>query len=109
MKFLDKDHKDFNEQTHVFKIDSRATVAFKMLAWKVTFWLMILTSLAQTKRCREIMTSFFQTEDKFYDLGCDEEDLSSKTLLYQCRFLQKKMDIVGRQYYDFGVSFSVKK
>ena len=48
---------------------------------------------------------FYQTEDQYYDLGCDQiNDDSEKVLIYRCRFLQKKMDIMGKNYYDFGVS-----
>ena len=74
-----------------------------MLATKVTFLLLAILGLAKAQSCRQIMKNYYQTEDQYYDIGCDEKDLESdKTLLYRCRFLQKKMDIVGRQYYDFG-------
>ena len=74
-----------------------------MLATKVIFLLLAILALGKTQNCREIMKSYYQTEDQYYDLGCDAKNLGSKTLLYRCRFLQKKMDIVGRQYYDLGV------
>ena len=75
-----------------------------MLATKVAFLLLAIFGLAKAQNCGRLMKSFYQTEDQYYDLGCDEKDIESKTLLYRCRFLQKKMDIVGRQYYDLGVS-----
>ena len=82
---------------------SQFTVAFKMLVTKVIFLLSAIFALGRTQNCREIMKSYYQTEDQYYDLGCDDaKNIGSKTMLYRCRFLQKKMDIVGRQYYDFG-------
>ena len=59
-----------------------------------------------TTECMKIMTVYYQTEDQYYELGCDRE-VTSQSLLYRCRFLQKKMDIFGRKYYDFGVSYLV--
>ena len=57
-----------------------------------------------------IMNSFYQTEDQYYDLGCDKINPDSpKVLVYRCRFLQKKMDIFGKKYYDFGVSLKKSK
>ena len=65
----------------------------------------ISATLAQKLDCKTIMNSFYQTEDQYYDLGCDKTNPDSpKVLVYRCRFLQKKMDIFGKKYYDFGVS-----
>ena len=78
-----------------------------MLATKVILFLAwISTTLAQKLSCQTIMKSFYQTEDQYYDLGCDRiNDDSEKVMIYRCRFLQKKMDIMGKNYYDLGVSF----
>ena len=77
-----------------------------MLATKVVLflaWISII--LAQKLSCRTLMQSFYQTEDQYYNLGCDRiNDDSQKVLIYRCRFLQKKMDIMGKNYYDFGVT-----
>ena len=62
---------------------------------------------ARKLSCKTIMNSFYQTEDQYYDLGCDSiNNDSEKVLLYRCRFLQKKMDIMGKQYYDFQVGLT---
>ena len=77
-----------------------------MLATKVILFLAwISATLAQKLSCQTIMESFYQTDDQYYDLGCDriKADLE-KVLIYRCRFLQKKMDIMGKKYYDLGVS-----
>ena len=83
-------------------------VAFMMLATKVIFYFFLVgisVTSARKLSCKTIMNSFYQTEDQYYNLGCDRtNDDSEKVLLYRCRFLQKKMDIVGRQYYDFQVN-----
>ena len=80
--------------------------------WPTTVILIFLgtsVTLAQGLSCKTIMMSYYQTEDQYYDLGCDRtDDESDKALLYRCGFLQKKMDITGRQYYDFGVTLSLK-
>ena len=47
------------------------------------------------------MNIYFQTEDKYFELGCDEPGLSSKAQRV-CNTLQKKKDIFGQKYYDFG-------
>ena len=82
-------------------------VAFMMLATKVIiFFVLVGISVTSARKlsCKTIMNSFYQTEDQYYDLGCDSiNDDSEKVLLYRCRFLQKKMDIMGKQYYDFQV------
>ena len=92
--------------SHIFVVVFFQTVAYKMLATTVILILVgISVTSAQELSCKTIMTSFYQTEDQYYDLGCDGINKESeKVLLYRCRFLQKKMDIVGRQYYDFGVN-----
>ena len=75
-----------------------ATKVILILAW-------ISTTIAQKLSCHTIMKSFYQTEDQYYNLGCDRiNDDSEKVMIYRCRFLQKKMDIMGKNYYDFGVS-----
>ena len=91
---------------HIFVVFFQ-TVAYKMLATTVVLILLrVSVTSAQELCCKTIMTSFYQTEDQYYDLGCDRtDDNSDKALLYRCGFLQKKMDITGRQYYDLGVSF----
>ena len=85
-------------------------VAFKMLATKVIcfFGLFGISGTSALKlSCKTIMNSFYQTEDQYYDLGCDRTNNNSeKVLLYRCRFLQKKMDIMGKQYYDFQVGLT---
>ena len=75
-----------------------ATKAILFLAW-------IPTTLARKLSCQTIVKSFYETEDQYYDLECDQiNDDSEKVMIYRCRFLQKKMDIMGKNYYDFGVS-----
>ena len=78
-----------------------------MLATKVILFLAwISATLAQKLSCQTIMESFYQTDDQYYDLGCDRIKADSqKVLIYRCRFLQKKMDIMGKKYYDLGVSW----
>ena len=78
-----------------------------MLATKVILFLAwISTTLAQKLSCKTIMNSFYETEDQYYDQGCDGiNDDSEKVMIYRCRFLQKKMDIMGKKYYDLGVSW----
>ena len=44
------------------------------------------------------MKSYYQTEDDYYKQGCDR--INSE----KCKLLQKKMDTIGKKYYDFGVS-----
>ena len=77
----------------------RATLAF-------IFCFITLTKTSN-ENCNRISQTFYQTENKWYDLGCSESGKvqSNQTLAYQCRFLQKKMDIYGRKYYDFSVTF----
>ena len=63
------------------------------------------TSSQKSNPCTKVLDIFDQTENQFYDLGCSEtNEKTSKTLEYQCRVLQKKMDIFGHRYFDFGVS-----
>ena len=87
-------------------------VAFKMLATKVICFFSLVgisqtSALKLSLSCKTIMNSFYQTEDQYYDLGCDRTNNNSeKVLLYRCRFLQKKMDIMGKQYYDFQVGLT---
>ena len=79
-----------------------------MLLPKVILLMLLLniTDGTNLPNCKEIMEIFYQTEDQFYDLDCTESQKleSNVTLTYHCRSLQKKMDIFGRKYYDFGVS-----
>ena len=79
-----------------------------MLLPKVILLILLLNITDGTNfpNCKEIMEIFYQTEDQFYDLDCTKSQKleSNVTLTYHCRSLQKKMDIFGRKYYDFGVS-----
>ena len=84
-----------------------------MLEAKVILLLVLIlnfTDGTNSLDCKEIMEIFYQTEDQFYDLDCTESQKleSNVTLTYHCRSLQKKMDIFGRKYYDFGVSRNLK-
>ena len=64
-----------------------------------------LASGQKSISCSKMLEIFDQTENQYYDLGCAEtNEKTSKTLEYQCRVLQKKMDIFGHRYFDFGVS-----
>ena len=73
-----------------------------------SFFCFITLAKSNDENCNQISQTFYQTEDKWYDLGCSESAKvqSNQTLAYQCRFLQKKMDIFGRKYYDFRVRSS---
>ena len=65
----------------------------------LTFALVATTQLT----CQSIMKTFYQTEDHYYELGCDRKiDDSEKVLLYRCRFLQKNM------VHDIDTSVSTK-
>ena len=81
-----------------------------MLEAKIILLILVLilniTDGTNSLSCKEIMEIFYQTEDQFYELDCTESQKleSNVTLTYHCRSLQKKMDIFGRKYYDFGVS-----
>ena len=75
--------------------------------WAILVFIFCFVALAtSTEDCQQITQTFYQTEDQWYDIGCDESAKvqASQTFEYQCRFLQKKMDIFGRKYYDFRVS-----
>ena len=58
--------------------------------------------------CRNVMEVFYQTEDQYFDLSCSVPAVveGNVTLKYHCRHLQKKMDIFGKKYYNFGVNQS---
>ena len=84
-----------------------------MLEAKVILLLVLILNITDgtnLPNCKEIMEIFYQTEDQFYELDCTESQKleSNITLTYHCRSLQKKMDIFGRKYYDFGVSRNLK-
>ena len=85
-----------------------------MLEAKVILLLVLILNITDgtnSLSCKEIMEIFYQTEEQFYELGCTESQKleSNVTLTYHCRSLQKKMDIFGRKYYDFGVSRILEK
>ena len=82
-----------------------------MLTLKVLFFFI---ALAKANRCQSIQTIFYQTEDQYYAKGCDSNQNTNPFQVSefekQCQLLQKKMDIFGQKFYDFGVSLnSIKK
>ena len=84
-----------------------------MLGSKIIFLLVLILNITDgtnSLNCKEVMEIFYQTEDQFYELDCTESQKleSNVTLTYHCRSLQKKMDIFGRKYYDFGVSRNLR-
>ena len=78
-----------------------------MLTLKVLFFFI---ALAKANRCQSIQTIFYQTEDQYYAKGCDSNQNTNPFQVSefekQCQLLQKKMDIFGQRFYDFGVSFN---
>ena len=80
-------------------------VLYKMLPLKVLF---LFIALAKANRCQDIQTIFYQTEDQYDAKGCDSNLKTNPFQISefdkQCQLLQKKMDIFGQRFYDFGVS-----
>ena len=69
-----------------------------MLATKVILLLLAILGLGKTQKCKEIAKKYHETEDQYHDLGCDEK---------KCRVLQKKMDVLHKQFEEFGVSIDL--
>ena len=66
-------------------------------------WMIFLVeSNNASSRCQKIMDIYFQTEDKYFDIGCDDESGLSQKQQRTCNTLQKKKDIFGQRYYNFG-------